>query len=84
MRVVDGVHDDAAPMHVSRRKMSATRFVSAVTKFVASEANVTKRPSALIEGEPLAASGSLSPNPTETSTVWGMHPAGAPAQVSRR
>jgi hypothetical protein len=41
------------------------------------------RPSALIAGAPLAPSGSAPSPPVETSVVWGVQSAGAPAHVSR-
>lgn len=83
MRVVAGVQSAAAPKHVSRINTSATPLLSPGTRFVASETNTTKRPSALIAGERLPPSASGPMSDPETSAVLGTHPAGAPSQVSR-
>ena len=82
-RVVAGEHPAGAPMHVSRRKISATPLLSPATRLVASEAKTTKRPSAEIDGERLAPSGPAPVIAADTRMVCGAQPAGCPWQVSR-
>ena len=82
-RCVVGVQPDGAPAHVSRTNTSATPLVSLSTRFAAEDTNATYRPSALIDGEMLSPSAGLLLNPSDSSDVDGVQPAGAPAQVSR-
>src|SRR5437868_7581805 len=70
-RLVCGVQPPGAPMHVSRKKMSAAAFVSAPTRLLASDENATKRASALMAGSPLAPLGSVPSNPMEIKIVRG-------------
>jgi hypothetical protein len=82
-RSVLGIQGVSAPRQVSRTNMSIKPLVSPETRFCASELNATKRPLALIEGSPLAALPGVLEFEAETSVVVGVHPIGAPAQVSR-
>lgn len=50
---------------------------------VAADWNVMKRPVALIDAAVLAPFACVPSEATETRTVVGLHPDGAPAQVSR-
>jgi len=51
-RVIDGVHADEVPRHVSRTNTSLKAFVSPGTRFPASDENAMKRPSGLIAPTP--------------------------------
>src|ERR1700722_8152164 len=82
--VVAGVHPAGPPIQVSRKKMSETPLLSPATRLVASEANTTKGPLALIEGVRLAPSAPVPINAAEIRTVCGVQAAPAPWQVSRR
>lgn len=79
---VEGVQPPEAPAQVSRTKISATSLVSPATRFVAEEMKVTNRPSALIDGETLAAFAGLLLTPAETSVTEGAQPEVAPSHVS--
>src|SRR4029077_9603896 len=82
-RVVEGTHPVGAPAHVSRTKTSQVLLVSATTRLDAELLNATNLPERLITGPALPPFAGAPPMPTETSVVVGVHPAGAPAQVSR-
>lgn len=64
-RRVAGTHADAAPMHVSRKKISSQPLLSPFTRLFASDAKATKRPSLVTEGELLGPFGSVPFQPTE-------------------
>ncbi len=76
--VVAGVHPAGPPIQVSRKKTSGTPLLSPATRLVASEANTTKRPLAVIEGVRLAPSAPVPINAAEIRTVCGVQAAPAP------
>src|SRR5438270_11109411 len=79
-----GFHPAVAPMQVSRRKTSATPLVSPATRLLAEDSKATKRPSALMAAPTLLKLPCVPSPATDTRTVLGVQPAGAPEQVSRR
>src|SRR5215469_7601524 len=87
-RIVFGVHDAAAPKHVSRTKIwrrpllgdpDCDWYLDGTT-----ERNAMKRPEELIEGRRLSLPESAPESSAETRTVCSVHEAVAPMQVSRR
>jgi len=66
MRMVLGTHTEAAPMQVSRRKMSLQPFASPFTRLLASDAKATNRPSLVTEGALLGPFGPAPFHPMDT------------------
>src|SRR5579859_1606423 len=80
---VCGLQEEAAPRHVSRRKICFPAGESA-TRFVAAELNAMKRPSELMEGEWLSALPAVPSSAADKTDVCGLQSLAAPSHVSRR
>lgn len=79
---VDGVHPEATPAQVSRRKRPVVAE-DAGSRLVAADRKVTYRPPPLIAAELLAPFACVPLVATDTRWVEGVQPEATPAQVSR-